>query len=44
MSGGRASGRFGAGAAARLGLELEVRDPPSGGAERSLMATAELRF
>ena len=31
-------------AAATLGLELEVRDPPSGGAERSLMATGELRF
>ena len=31
-------------ATASLGLELEVRDPPSGGAERSLMATAELRF
>ena len=31
-------------ATATLGLELEVRDPPSGGAERSLMATAELRF
>ncbi len=31
-------------ASATLGLELEVRDPPSGGAERSLMATAELRF
>ena len=30
--------------AAPLGLELEARDPPSGGAERSLMATAELRF
>ena len=27
-----------------LGLELVVRDPPSGGAERSLMATGELRF
>ena len=31
-------------ATATLGLELVVRDPPSGGAERSLMATGELRF
>ncbi len=31
-------------ASANLGLELEVRDPPSGGAERSLMVTGELRF
>ncbi len=31
-------------ATATLGLELEVRDPPSGGAERSLMVTGELRF
>ncbi len=31
-------------ATATLGLELEVRDPPSGGAERSLMLTGELRF
>ena len=31
-------------ATASLGLELEVRDPPSGAAERSLMVTGELRF
>ena len=31
-------------ATATLALELEVRDPPSGGAEHSLMVTGELRF
>ena len=31
-------------ATATLGLELEVRDSRTGGAERSLMVTGELRF
>ena len=31
-------------ASATLGLELTVRDPQTGGAERSLMVTVELRF
>ena len=40
----RLKGAVALNATASLSLELEARDPPSGGAERSLMATGELRF
>ena len=40
----RLSGVAALDASASLGLELELRRPPSGGTERSLMLTAELRF
>ena len=40
----RLSGIAALDASASLGLELELRRPPSGGTERSLMLTGELRF
>ena len=40
----RLSGTVALDATASLGLELELRDPKSGGAERSLMLRAELKF
>ena len=40
----RLSGTVALDATASLGLELELRDPKSGGTERSLMLKAELKF